>query len=235
MATSKRCVLVVEDDRKTAATVKLYLEHEGFEAVVAHDGRAGLTAARERRFDLVVLDLMLPGVDGLRICTALREEMDVPIIMLTARTAEEDRVRGLNLGADDYLGKPFSPRELMARVRAVLRRADPRDTAGPKRLAFVGLTIDLELRQVRVNDREISLTPAEFDLLCAFARFPRRVFTRDELIEQAFGPDYEGLDRTVDAHIMNLRRKIEPDRNHPVYIQTVFGVGYRFGGAPDAA
>jgi DNA-binding response OmpR family regulator len=234
MASSKRCVLVVEDDQKTAAAVRLYLEHEGFDTVVSHDGQAGLTAARERRFDLVILDLMLPGVDGLRICTALREEMDVPIIMLTARTAEEDRIRGLNLGADDYLGKPFSPRELMARVRAVLRRTDPRETAGPKLLAFVGLTVDLESRQVQACGQEVILTRAEFDLLCAFARFPQRTFTRDDLIEQAFGPDYEGLDRTVDAHIMNLRRKIEPDRNHPVFIQTVFGVGYRFGGRPHA-
>jgi DNA-binding response OmpR family regulator len=234
MQMTKRRVLVVEDDRKTAATVKLYLEHEGFEAIVAHDGRVGLETARETRFDLVILDLMLPGLDGLRICASLREEMDVPVIMLTAKTAEDDRIRGLNLGADDYLGKPFSPRELMARVRAVLRRADPRDTPGPRRLVFEGLVIDLDSRQVLVQGADIALTPAEFDLLSAFVRFPQRVFTRDELIEHAFGPDYDGLDRTVDAHIMNLRRKIEPDRNRPVFIQTVFGVGYRFGGRPHA-
>ncbi|MDM7916961.1 MAG: response regulator transcription factor [Candidatus Eisenbacteria bacterium] len=234
MASSRRRILVIEDDRKTAATVRLYLEHEGFETVVLHDGRRGLEEALASRYDLIVLDLMLPGVDGQRICRSIREEMEVPIVMLTARTTEEDRVRGLDIGADDYVTKPFSPRELVARVRAVLRRTDPRETPGPTRFEFPSLSVDLATREVRAGGRAVSLTPTEFAILQAFVRAPQRVFTREELIERALGPDYEGFDRTVDAHVMNLRRKIEPDRVRPTYIQTVFGVGYRFAPAASA-
>jgi DNA-binding response OmpR family regulator len=231
---AKHRILVVEDDRKTAASIKLYLEHEGFAVTLAYDGQKGLEAAQESRFDLVVLDLMLPGMDGLKVCSALRAEMEVPIVMLTAKTTEDDRVRGLDLGADDYLGKPFSPRELVARVRAVLRRTDPREAAGSMRLEFPGLTVDLETREVFVQGKSVALTPTEFDLLRAFVRSPNRVFTREELIERAFGPDFEGYDRTVDAHVMNLRKKIEPQREEPVYLVTIFGVGYKFQGKPHA-
>jgi DNA-binding response OmpR family regulator len=221
---------VIEDEPKTASSIRLYLEHEGFEARIVPDGRRGLEEARSGRYDLIVLDLMLPGLDGLSVCRRVREEAETPIVMLTARTTEEDRVRGLDRGADDYLPKPFSPRELVARIRAVLRRSDPRETVGPTLYEFEGLAVDLATREVRAGARPAELTPAEFDLLRVFIRSPGRVFSREELIERAFGPDYDGLDRTVDAHVMNLRRKIEPDRDRPVYIQTVFGVGYRFAG-----
>jgi DNA-binding response OmpR family regulator len=222
--------LVIEDEPKTASSIRLYLEHEGFEARIVPDGRRGLEEARSGRYDLIVLDLMLPGLDGLSICRRLREEAETPIVMLTARTTEEDRVRGLDLGADDYVPKPFSPRELIARIRAVLRRSDPRETVGPSVYEFEGLLVNLASREVRAGGEAVTLTPAEFDLLRALVRSPGRVFSREELIERAFGPDYDGLDRTVDAHVMNLRKKIEPDRDRPVYIQTIFGVGYRFAG-----
>ena len=229
----KRRILVVEDDRKTAASVKLYLEHAGFAVAVAHDGRSGLEEACASAYDLVVLDLMLPQLDGLSVCRRLRAETGTPIVMLTARSTEEDRVHGLDLGADDYVTKPFSPRELVARVRAVLRRTLPGEGAGPTRLSFEGLGIDVEKREVLVGGTPVSLTPAEFDLLLVFARAPNRVFTREELITRTFGDEYGAYDRTIDAHIMNLRKKIEADRLRPVFIQTVFGVGYKFTGRAD--
>jgi DNA-binding response OmpR family regulator len=226
-------ILVVDDDKKTVATIKLYLENAGFEVSVAHDGRQALEAARAAPPDLAVLDLMLPLVSGMDICRMLRAESDVPVIMLTARTTEDDKLRGLRLGADDYITKPFSPRELVARVRTVLRRAAPKPQRA--RLQFGELTVDLERHQVRLRDRDISLTPAEFRLLESLARSPGRVFNRQELVERAFGYDYEGLDRTIDAHIKNLRRKIEPDRLHPSRILTVHGVGYKFSAGSDDA
>lgn len=231
---ARRRILVIEDDRKTAASIRLYLEHEGFAVTSAHEGRTGLDLALQGSFDLIVLDLMLPQMNGMQVCRAIRSESETPIVMLTARTTEDDRVRGLDLGADDYVPKPFSPRELMARIRAVLRRYDPRESAGPTRFSFSGLTVDLETREVALSGGPVPLTPAEFDLLKAFVRSPNRVFTREELIERAFGPDFEGYDRTVDAHVMNLRKKIEPDRNRPTFIRTVFGVGYKFEASPPA-
>jgi DNA-binding response OmpR family regulator len=231
----KRRILVVEDDRKTAAAVKLYLEHAGFAVTAVHDGRHGLDEARESSYDLIVLDLMLPQIDGLSVCRRLRSESETPIVMLTARSTEEDRVHGLELGADDYVTKPFSPRELVARVKAVLRRTLPGETVGPTRFSFGGLSVDVERREVLVQGVPVTLTPTEFDLLLAFVRAPERVFTREELIERALGADYGAFDRTIDAHVMNLRKKIEADRLHPVFIQTVFGVGYKFVGKSDAA
>jgi len=220
-------ILVVEDDAKTAATVRLYLEDAGYDVSVASDGVSGLQAARSGNFELVVLDIMLPRLDGTDVCRKLRAESDLPVIMLTARTTEEQRIRGLDLGADDYVGKPFSPRELVARVRAVLRRAArDDDDAGP--LTRGDLLIDPEQRRVRESGREITLTPSEFDLLHVLARRPGRVFSREQLIEEALGRDFLGMDRTVDAHIKNLRKKIERDRRKPRYVQTVFGAGYRF-------
>lgn len=221
-------ILIIEDDEKIAATVKLYLERDGHEVSIAYNGRDGLAEARARRPALIILDLMLPKLDGTDVCRTLRGEADeVYIIMLTARTTEEDKLRGLNLGADDYVTKPFSPRELAARVRSVLRRKRE-ERRGPSELRFKELVINLERHEVLVGNEAVTLTPAEFSLLETFARAPGRVFTRQELVERAFGYDYDGLERTMDAHVMNLRRKIEPDRLQPSYIITVYGVGYKF-------
>jgi DNA-binding response OmpR family regulator len=224
-------VLVVDDDPKTVASVRLYLEHAGFEVAAAADGRAALARARAAPApDLIVLDLMLPGLDGLEVCRRLREESPVPIIMLTARSTEEDRLQGLELGADDYVVKPFSPRELAARVRTVLRRV-PGSGEGPP-LVVGSLTVDPARREVTVAGRSVALTPREFRLLEVMARAPGRAFTRAELVERAFGADSEALDRTVDVHVVNLRRKLEPDPANPTRIETVFGVGYRLKAEP---
>ena len=201
--------------------VALYLQREGYDVATAEDGVRALEVAREREPHLVVLDLMLPRMDGLAVCRALRESSVVPgIIMVTARTTEDDKLTGLDLGADDYVTKPFSPRELMARVRAVLRRAAEEDV-----LEIAGITIDRVRRDVRVADEEIALTPTEYRLLDALATAAGRTFTRQELVERAFGDDYEGLDRTVDVHIKNLRKKLGAGGEA---IATVFGVGYKF-------
>lgn len=227
-------ILVVEDDRKTAAAIKLYLEKAGMEVVLVHDGPRGLAEARSGRCDLLVLDLMLPGMDGLELCRNLRRTSSMPVIMLTARTLENDRVRGLDTGADDYLPKPFSPRELVARIRAVLRRAAGRTggegsgSAGAEPFRIRDLTIDPAHHQVSLGGRKVELTPSEFRLLTVMARRPGMVFTREQLIEQALTTDFDGYDRTVDTHIGNLRRKLDPDRSRPGLITTVFGVGYSF-------
>ncbi|HEX3552982.1 MAG TPA: response regulator transcription factor [Thermoanaerobaculia bacterium] len=224
-------ILVIEDDRKTSAAVKLYLENAGFAVALAFDGRQGLEAARSLRPDLVVLDVMLPQVDGLEVCRTLQAESEVPVILLTARTTEADKLRGLDLGADDYVTKPFSPRELVARVRAVLRRAGPREAGatedGPAELRFRDLIVDLARREVAVRGERVTLTRHELQLLAALARAPGRAFSRTELVERAFGWDYEGMERTVDVHVKNLRRKLGA-----TWIETVFGVGYRFAGEP---
>jgi DNA-binding response OmpR family regulator len=232
-------ILVVEDDPKTSALVRLYLESAGYEVAVAADGRRGLAAARERPPDLVVLDVMLPGIDGLAVCRALRTESEVPVILLTARTTEEDKLRGLDLGADDYVTKPFSPRELVARVRAVLRRATLREPAGGlAELRFQGLVLDLAGRAVEAAGRPVALTPSELRLLETLARAPGRTFSRTELVERAFGWEYEGMERTVDVHVKNLRRKLGPrpgdgTRGEAPWIETVWGLGYRFAGEPE--
>lgn len=232
--TQRQRVLIIEDDRKTAENLRLYLEHAGYAVQVAADGNAGLEAARAGVPDVILLDLMLPGLDGLEVCKRLRAASTVPILMLTARTTEDDRVAGLELGADDYIPKPFSPREVVARVRAVLRRSgsavDPEEV-----LHFPRLEIRPQHQEVRVCGEVVSLTPTEFQILLSLARAPGRVFNRAQLVERAFGPHFEGFDRTVDAHVKNLRRKIEPDRTRPSFIVTVFGVGYRFEGGGDAA
>lgn len=226
MPNGKPLILVVDDDAKTVAAVRLYLEHAGCEVASAGDGRQALArAAAEPLPDLVVLDLMLPGLDGLEVCRRLREISDVPIIMLTARSTEEDRLEGLELGADDYVIKPFSPRELAARVRAVLRRLPGSSDGPPLRLG--PLVVDPGRHEVTWSGRRLELTPREFRLLETLARAPGRAFSRAELIERAFGADSEALDRTIDAHVANLRRKLETDSNLPSPIETVFGVGYR--------
>jgi DNA-binding response OmpR family regulator len=216
----RRRVLLVEDDPKTREMVVLYLQREGYDVVTAEDGVRALEAAGEYAPHLVVLDLMLPRMDGLSVCRALRDSVPVPgIIMVTARTTEEDKLRGLDLGADDYVTKPFSPRELMARIRAVLRRASEEDV-----VAAGSIAVDRGSREVRVSDAQVPVTPTEFRLLDALVRARGRTFTRQELVERAFGGDYEGLDRTVDVHVMNLRRKLGEAGKA---IVTVFGVGYK--------
>jgi DNA-binding response OmpR family regulator len=226
-----RKILVVEDDPKTSATIRLYLEHEGFFALHASNGRKALEMIRDKAPDLVILDLMLPQVDGFHVCHAVRQFSEVPVIMLTARAGEDDKVQGLYLGADDYVTKPFSPRELVARVKTVLRRAGN----GEKNRQFRSgdLVIDFTRHEVRLDDTIVVLTPTEFKLLETLARAPGRVFTRSELVERVRGSEFEGFDRTVDAHIMNLRKKIEPDRAQPRRVITVFGLGYKFSADSD--
>jgi DNA-binding response OmpR family regulator len=221
--------LVVDDDPKTVELIRLYLEREGFAVLCAYDGRRALDLARQRRPDLIVLDLMLPQVDGLDVTRIIRADSRVPLIMLTARTTEHDKLLGLDLGADDYVTKPFSPRELMARVRAVLRRAQPEHEAPPPTLRYRDLTINFLSREVRRAGEAVRLTPKEYGLLEAMARSPGRAFARADLLRMVFGADYEGLDRTIDVHVMNLRRKLEPDPASPVYVHTVYGFGYKFG------
>ncbi|MGB7340150.1 MAG: response regulator transcription factor [Phototrophicaceae bacterium] len=222
-------ILIVEDDVKTANLLRVYLKQAGYKAETANDGYTGLDLARRMQPDLVVLDLMLPNLDGLDICRLIRLESSVPIIILTAKSTEDDVLRGLELGADDYIAKPFSPREVVARVKTVLRRVqDGTGTNGQKELQFGDLAINLTRHEVAIEGAVVHLTPKEFKLLETLAKEPGRAFTRLELVERAFGYDYEGLERTVDAHVMNLRKKIEHDHTNPNYVETVYGVGYRF-------
>lgn len=225
-------VLIAEDDRKTAELIRLYLERNGYEALVVYDGRQALDLARRQKPDLMVLDLMLPGMDGLDICRVLRAESNLAIIMLTARSTEEDKLFGLELGADDYITKPFSPRELVARVKTVLRRSQAEIEPQPTIIEWEGLRLDAGRHQVWLQSRPVALTAKEFRLLQTLAESPGRVFSRVELLEKAFGLDYDGLERTIDVHILKLRKKLEADPENPIYIQTVYGVGYKFGGQP---
>ncbi|MCP4514592.1 MAG: response regulator transcription factor, partial [Delftia sp.] len=206
-----------------------YLERSSFRVVTAGDGKTALAVARHERPDLIVLDLNLPGMDGLDVCRALRRESDVPIIMLTARTTETDKLIGLELGADDYITKPFSPREVVARVRTVLRRAGKDAPQGPPEMRFAGLVIDRRRHEVRVRGEAVALTPTEFKLLETLAGDPGRVFSRLDLLERVFGYDFEGFERTVDVHVKNLRKKIEANPRKPTYVRTIYGVGYKFG------
>lgn len=221
-------ILIVDDEARLVSLVRGYLEQEQFETATAGDGRAGLIQARQFQPDLIILDLMMPEMDGWEFMRLLRRESDVPVIMLTARVDESDRVAGLEMGADDYLTKPFSPRELMARVRAVLRRTQPNAPALPDILRAGALELDVDGHTARLDDTYLDLTPMEFDLLATLMRNPGRAFARLELLERTQGFAYDGYERTVDVHIKNLRKKIEADPGHPVYVLTVFGVGYRF-------
>jgi len=218
----------VDDDKKTVNLVRLYLERDGYQVLAAYDGQQALEVARQKQPDLVVLDLMLPEVDGLDVCRILRTESKIPIIMLTARTTEQDKLLGLDLGADDYVTKPFSPRELMARVRAVLRRVGEEEYKGPPEVRCGDLVVDFLRHQAQLRGEQVHLTPKEFKLLEILVKEPGRAFSRLELLDRVFGFDYEGLERTVDVHVMNLRKKIESDPSRPTYIQTVYGVGYKF-------
>jgi DNA-binding response OmpR family regulator len=220
-------VLVVDDEPIVREVVCSYLEREGYRTLEAADGDRARELVEAEALTLVVLDLMLPGTDGLELCRWIRNRSELPVIMLTARTEEADRIVGLELGADDYVTKPFSPRELVARVRSVLRRTAPQ-LVGPERLAFDGLTIEAPTREVRKNGREVRLTAREFDLLWFLARHPRQVFSRDHLMDRVWGYSAALDTGTVTVHVRRLREKIEDDPAHPRFLQTVWGVGYRF-------
>jgi len=228
-------ILIVEDDRKIARVVKVYLEGEGFRVALAERGKDALELASKEPPSLVILDLMLPDISGEEVCQALREIGDFPIIMLTAKSSEEERVAGFALGADDYIVKPFSPREMVSRVKAVLKRAKKGDisVSGPMSFNKGLLTIDGRSYEVKKKGNTITLTPTEFKILSVLAVSPGRVFTRTELVERALGYQFEGYERSIDAHIKNIRQKIEDDPKNPLFINTVYGVGYKFSGKID--
>lgn len=220
-------VLVVDDEHKIRELVKLYLDKEGFSVTCAVDGAAALEAWEKDTPDLIVLDLLLPKVSGLDVCRQIRQSSSVPIIMLTAKTEEVDKLIGLELGADDYVTKPFSPRELVARIRAVLRRAEVPQKKEMEELSVGELTLSFARHEASVDGEVVNLTPTEFQLLTIFMSNPGRVFSRLQLVDHVQGYAFEGYERTMDAHIKNLRRKIEADPSKPRYIQTVYGVGYK--------
>lgn len=223
-----KTILVVDDKREIRTMLEQYLSQEGFRVAQASDGQEALFAARETRPDLIILDLMMPNMGGYDFMRAHAKEADTPVIILTAKVEEGDKVVGLELGADDYVTKPFSLRELTARVRAVLRRLE-KAAEEPQPLLRVGdISLDETRRQVSAGERSITLTPSEFELLALFLRHPGRVFSRAELLDRLQGESYEGYERTIDVHIRNLRSKIEADSRKPRYIETVYGVGYRF-------
>lgn len=226
-------ILVVDDEKRIVEIVKAYLERDGYQVIAAYNGRTALDMARKEHPDLVVLDLMLPEVSGWDVCRALRKDSDIPVIMLTARDDITDKIVGLELGADDYVTKPFDPKELVSRVRAVLRRYDGKGPV-PNIIRAGDLNIDIDRRTARRGDVNIELTSTEFDLLRVLAESPGRVYTRMQLLDKTQGEAYEGYERTIDSHIKNLRKKIEPDPNSPKYIITVHGAGYKFEENPDA-
>jgi len=226
-------ILIVEDDRKTASLVTLYLEREGFKTVVAYDGDRALELVQQTNPIFVVLDLMLPKMDGWEVCRAIRRSSDVPILILTAREEEMDRVLGLSLGADDYVVKPFSPRELVARVKAILRRTRSESREEKNLLSFGRLVLDLQKRRVTLSNRSISLTRFEYNLLSTLMTAPGRIFSREELLTCLYSSGEAVIDRVIDVHIGKLRQKIEDDVSSPRYILTVRGLGYRFADDDD--
>jgi DNA-binding response OmpR family regulator len=223
-------ILVVDDDERLRMLLQSYLRQEGFEVATAINGREALFAARQVPPDLIILDLMMPEMDGFEFMKAHNKERSTPVIVLTAKVDEQDKVLGLELGADDYVSKPFSLRELTARVRAVLRRTGQVSPV-PEQLRAAGIILDRGTRMVQVDDQRIDLTPSEFDLLTALMSHPGRAFTRAELLDRVQGMTYEGYERTIDVHVRNLRAKIEQNSRSPRYIETVFGIGYRFTAA----
>jgi DNA-binding response OmpR family regulator len=227
-------ILIVDDEMQIVQIVRDALEKAGFRTITAYDGEQALTLFRSERPHLMILDLMLPGMDGLDVARTIRKESDIPILMLTARTAEADRVAGLELGADDYVVKPFSPRELVARVRAILRRAEG-GLAPAQSIEAGDITIDLGSHRVRRQGRPVELTPTEFELLKTLARHRGQVLTRLQLMEAVRGSTYENFERTIDSHIRNLRWKLEPDPKRPRYILTVYGIGYKFSEEGDGS
>lgn len=232
MKSDRKKVLVVDDEVKILEVVKSFLESKGYLVYTAETGKQAFTIFDRENIAFVILDLMLPDLSGEEICAKLRQRSRVPIIMLTAKVAEEDVLKGLDIGADDYITKPFRLKELHARMEAVLRRSSEDLLPLYRRMSFQegDLEVDLESHQIRKGGSEISLTPNEFKILAALIKYPNKVFTREELISTAFGEDFEGYDRSVDSHIKNLRQKIETDSRNPVYILTVHGIGYKFGG-----
>jgi two-component system, OmpR family, alkaline phosphatase synthesis response regulator PhoP len=220
-------ILVVDDEPKVVQIARDYLEKNGFRVLSARDGPTALAMARRERPDLIVLDLLLPGMDGREVCRTLRRESDTPIIMLTALAEESDQVAGLELGADDYIAKPFSPRALVARVRANLRRARG-EVKAPAIVRAGGLEVDSDRHTVTLDGQPVHLTPNEFKLLYTMARHPGQTFTREQLMDDLYGASPAGVDRSIDSHVKNLRRKLETDPANPRFIETVYGVGYRF-------
>jgi DNA-binding response OmpR family regulator len=223
-------ILVVDDEERLRMLLESYLRQEGFEVVTANNGRQALSVARQEQPDLVLLDLMMPELDGFGFMREHSKERNTPVIILTAKLDEQEKVLGLELGADDYVTKPFSLRELTARVRAVLRRTGQVPPV-PEQLRAADIVLDRGTRLVQVDEHRVDLTPSEFDLLAALMSNPGRAFSRAELLDRVQGMTYEGYERTIDVHVRNLRAKIEPDSRHPRYIETVFGIGYRFAAA----
>jgi two-component system alkaline phosphatase synthesis response regulator PhoP len=233
MSEMAKKIFVVDDELQIVKVLKAYLEKAGFQVVTAADGQSALSTFQREKPDFLILDLNLPGIDGLDVCRTIRRESNIPILMLTARVEEADRLIGLELGADDYVIKPFSPREVVARVRTIFRRVSA-DPSLPKMIQLGELEIDQDQHTVTLAGKAIELTPTEFDILVVLAGQPKRVFTRLQIMEQAQGDAFEGYERTIDAHIKNIRSKLEPDPKNPLYIQTVFGVGYKMGVGTDA-
>ncbi len=229
---SKSSVLIVDDDMKIAALLKAYFEKDGFVTYLAHDGYQALEKIREQKPDIVVLDLMLPGLDGWEVCRRARKDSDVPILMLTARDEETDRLIGLEMGADDYVAKPFSAREVVARVRAILRRTNKSATK-EEPIKIGKLLIDPKQHTITKDGENLDMTPTEFKILELLATNPNRVFSRLHIVQQVQGYAFEGYERTIDAHIKNLRRKLEDNPKEPRYIVTIYGVGYKFVGEED--
>jgi DNA-binding response OmpR family regulator len=229
-------ILVVEDEVKISDALRAYLENAGYAVYAAFDGEAGLAMFNELSPDLVVLDLMLPKISGEKICQEIRRASRVPVIMLTAKSGLDDKISGFALGADDYVTKPFSPRELLARIQSILRRCSGGISPLYSRMSWNGgdLELDLESRALLKRGAPVNVTPNEFKILSSLVRYPQKTFTREELIDIALGEDFDGFDRTVDSHVKNLRGKIEDDTANPQYIITVRGVGYKFGGADRA-
>lgn len=225
-------ILIVDDEVKIIEVVKSFLESKGFSVVFAENGKEALNIFENEQIAMILLDLMLPDMTGEEICALIRKKSRVPIIMLTAKVEESDLIKGLNIGADDYITKPFSLKELYARIEAVLRRAGNDLVPLYNQMAFNNgdLEVDFESHMVRKNHKTINLTPIEYKILTALIQYPGKVFTRDELINRALGDEFDGYDRAVDSHIKNLRQKIETDPRKPVYITTIFGIGYKFGG-----
>jgi two-component system alkaline phosphatase synthesis response regulator PhoP len=233
MIETTKKILVIDDEEKIVTVLKAYLEQSGYLVVTAADGKVALAVFQREKPDFMILDLTLPGLDGLEVCRAVRRQSNIPILMLTARVEEADKLMGLELGADDYVVKPFSPREVVARVRTIFRRAS--GEAAQNEIIRVGtLEIDMDQHTVMVADHQVELTPTEFDILVVLARQPKRVFTRLQIMEQAQGNAFEGYERTIDAHIKNIRLKLEPNSKVPTFIHTVFGVGYKLEVKSDA-
>ena len=229
-------ILIVEDDKKIARVVKIYLEEAGFRTIHAEKGKDAIESALKEKPLLVILDLMLPDTSGEELIQELKELGDFPVIMLTSKSSEEERVAGFALGADDYVVKPFSPKELVYRVKALMKRLRKKDTAVSEPMSFNNglLIIDEQSYEVKKNGLSVNLTPTEFKVLLSIASTPGKVFTREELVDNALGYQFEGYERSIDAHIKNIRHKIEDDPKNPAFIHTIYGVGYRFSGKKDA-